>query len=105
MFGISYSEFLMILIFLFPLPPSITALLARRKGRRFWPWVGIGFLICISANIVSGILKTRIAPGTPLPELQLIIGALAGPLVTLFLKAAPVKHVEGEIGVSDQGRK
>lgn len=102
MFGIGFSEFLVILIFLFPLPPLVTALLARRKGRRFWPWVGIGFLIGISANILTGLLKAKIAPAAPLPELQLIVGALAGPLVTVFLTSSPARPAETGAGADER---
>jgi hypothetical protein len=104
MFGIGFPEFLLILIFLFPLPPLVTAFLAQRKGRRFWPWVGIGFLIAISVNILTGLLKAKIAPATPLPELQLIVGALAGPLVTLFLRAAAARPAETGAGDPSENR-
>jgi hypothetical protein len=57
-------------------------------------WIGIGLLICIVCNIVSGLLKTRIAPGS-FPAFQLIVGAMAGPLVALFLKPALPKQHEG----------
>jgi uncharacterized membrane protein YhaH (DUF805 family) len=104
MFGIGFPEFLLILIFLFPLPPLVTAFLARKKGKRFWPWVGIGFLITVSANLLTGVVKAKIAPATPLPELQLIVGALAGPLLTLFLRAAAARPAEAGAGDPSENR-
>ena len=86
MVGFSLTELFIILIFLFPLPPLITGILARRKGRLFWGWVGYGFLICAAVNISTGLLKNMIAPKLFLPNLQLYAGALSGPIIAFFLK-------------------
>lgn len=77
MFDFSLTELIIILIFLFPLPPLITGLLARKKMRRFWVWFGIGTVICLIANLTTGII---------LPGFQLYIGAIAGPVAALFIK-------------------
>lgn len=93
MAGFSLTELFIILIFIFPLPPVITGLIARRKGRSFWAWLGYGFLICTAANICTGMLKNLIVLPLFLLDLHLYVGGLSGPIIALFLKRREGKIV------------
>ena len=77
MTGYSLWEFFIVVVFLFPIPSIVTGYLAERKGRSFWGWFGYGFLLAISGNLLFVFVH---------PLVQLLGGAVAGPLVILRVK-------------------